>query len=149
MKHFNIILLIIFFVWTSSFEAVSQQYPERPEIKVNNFKLGLRFLKLGNTYRESNNYELSQKYLLKGFDIIKKSNDIYWLAVAYEFLGYYYRDIEQRQKAKELLIKSREYFNKISKIEKGFEYELKNGHYMCKCYLNPRKIIEQSVSKDE
>lgn len=54
-------------------------------------ELGKRYLKLGNTYRESGNYEKAEEYLLQGKTMV--AGDTYWSATAHEYLGYLYRDM--------------------------------------------------------
>lgn len=54
-------------------------------------ELGKRYLKLGNTYRESGNYSKAEEYLKQGKKLV--SNDEYWSATAHEFFGYLYRDM--------------------------------------------------------
>lgn len=54
-------------------------------------ELGKRYLKLGNTYRETENYAKAEEYLKQGKKLV--ANDEYWSATANEFLGYLYRDM--------------------------------------------------------
>ena len=54
-------------------------------------ELGKRYLKLGNTYRESGNFDKAEEYLEQGRNLV--SRDGYWSATANEFLGYLYRDM--------------------------------------------------------
>ncbi|MBS1538290.1 MAG: leucine-rich repeat domain-containing protein [Bacteroidetes bacterium] len=54
-------------------------------------ELGKRYLKLGNTYRESGNFDKAEEYLERGKNLVTK--DGYWSATASEFLGYLYRDM--------------------------------------------------------
>lgn len=74
--------------------------PRRTVTTVDN--LGVRYLKLGNSYREARNYDLSQTYLKKGLDMLRNRN-AYWEATAYEYLGLLYRDMGDRQMALEYL----------------------------------------------
>jgi Tetratricopeptide repeat len=64
--------------------------------------LGVRYLKLGNSYREARNYDLAQTYIKKGLEMVKYRNS-YWEAVGYEYLGLLYRDMGDRQMALEYL----------------------------------------------
>ena len=64
--------------------------------------LGVRYLKLGNSYREARNYDLSQTYLKKGLDMVRNRNT-YWEAAGYEYLGLLYRDMGDRQMSLEYL----------------------------------------------
>jgi hypothetical protein len=79
----------------------------------NNLELGKKFLKLGMTYVQGHNYEKAYEWLTKGYDIVKKKRDIYWIAVANEYLAYYYRDIGEIEKAKELLEKAKSLYKPI------------------------------------
>ncbi len=54
-------------------------------------ELGKRYLKLGNTYRETGVYGKAEEYLKQGKKLV--GNDGYWTATANEFLGYLYRDM--------------------------------------------------------
>jgi hypothetical protein len=74
--------------------------PRRGTTTVDN--LGVRYLKLGNSYREARNYDLAQTYLKKGLDMLRNRN-AYWEATAYEYLGLLYRDMGDRQMALEYL----------------------------------------------
>lgn len=60
-----------------------------PQLQAN--ELGKRYIKLGNTYRESGNYEKAEEYLTQGMKLLK--NDLYWKSTAHEFMGYMYRDM--------------------------------------------------------
>ncbi|MBK9248719.1 MAG: leucine-rich repeat domain-containing protein [Ignavibacteria bacterium] len=72
-------------------------------------ELGKRYLKLGNTYRESGNYEKSEEYLKLGKKMVAK--DGYWTATAHEFLGYMYRDMVASGNYSD----NAEYFNELAK----------------------------------
>lgn len=54
-------------------------------------ELGKRYLKLGNTYRESGNFDKAEDYLKQGKK--KVAGDGYWSAAGDEYLGYLYRDM--------------------------------------------------------
>lgn len=66
-------------------------------------ELGLRYLKLGNTYRESRNVDLAQYYLRRGLELVRGLNSRYWEGVANEYLGLTYRDMGDRITALEYL----------------------------------------------
>lgn len=51
-----------------------------------------RWIKIGNTLRETKQFKEAENYLGKGLDIVIKSTDRYWQAVAYENMGLLYRD---------------------------------------------------------
>lgn len=82
-------------------------------------ELGRRYLKLGNTYRESGSMDLAEKYLLKGYSIVKKHSDFYWTAVAEEYLGYYYIDNNDKTKALKYLKSAKSIYNVYGKLKNG------------------------------
>ncbi len=82
-------------------------------------ELGRRYLKLGNTYRENGNGELSIKYLNKGYSIVKKYSDFYWIAVAEEYLGYYYKDRKEYGKALKYLRSAKAIYDVYGKLRNG------------------------------
>ncbi len=87
--------------------------------KTGEHELGRRYLKLGNTYRESGNMDLAEKYLLKGYSIVKKYSDFYWTAVAEEYLGYYYIDNNDNAKALKYLKSAKSIYNVYGKLKNG------------------------------
>ena len=60
---------------------------------------GIKYIKLGNTYREAKDSDKALKYLEIGEKIIKKYNNKYWLASTYEYYGYLFRDMGAMQEA--------------------------------------------------
>ncbi|GEM_PF-4806290 len=80
--YFLIIILGLFF----SLETYAQR---------SNLELGKRYIKLGGSFRESGAFDLSKDYLEKGLAIVRRHNENYWIAVANEYLGYYWRDRAQ------------------------------------------------------
>ncbi|MCS6808493.1 MAG: tetratricopeptide repeat protein [Bacteroidota bacterium] len=83
----------------SPVEALSSP-SRRSTVSVDN--LGIRYLKLGNSYREARNYDLAQTYLKRGLEMVRNRSP-YWEAVGYEYLGLLYRDMGDRQMALEYL----------------------------------------------
>jgi uncharacterized protein HemY len=59
----------------------------------------LRYVKLGNTLREAQQYDLSEKYLRQGLQIITEQGDRYWEAATYENLGLLYKDQDKPAEA--------------------------------------------------
>jgi hypothetical protein len=55
--------------------------------------MGVRYLKLGNTYREARQYALAQSYLRYGLDIVRARGSRYWEAVGNEYAGLVFRDM--------------------------------------------------------
>lgn len=66
-------------------------------------ELGLRYLKLANSYREARNVDMAQYYARRGFDLVRGRGSRYWEAVANEYLGLIYRDIGDYATALEYL----------------------------------------------
>lgn len=81
--------------------------------------LGVRYLKLGNSYREARNYDLSQYYLKKGLEMVRGRNNSYWEAVGYEYLGLLYRDMGDRQMALEYLRTSASLYDRVVNMRNG------------------------------
>ena len=75
-----------------------------------NLELGIRYLKLGNTYREAKDYTKSKEYLNKGLEIVMKQNNRYWMATSKEYMGYLYRDWGTELNNTEYLHRAKEYF---------------------------------------
>ncbi len=61
--------------------------------------LAIRRIKVGNTYREANQYQEAERNLISGLSLVKQQKDRYWEAVASENLGLLYRDLEDSMKA--------------------------------------------------
>ncbi len=75
--------------------------------------LGQRYLKLGNTYREADDFEKAEEYLSKGKKIVSSGstwNNRYWSAVANEYFAYLYNDLSKNQKN----INNKDYFKQLS-----------------------------------
>lgn len=73
--------------------------------------LGKRYLKLGNSFREAENFSLAYEYLDRGFRIVSGNKDYYWLGVANEFFGYYYRDLAKKTGNNDYLRLAQNYFD--------------------------------------
>ncbi len=54
----------------------------------------VRLIKIGNTYRETNQYKEAERALVTGLNSVRIMREYYWQAVAYENLGLLYRDME-------------------------------------------------------
>ncbi|RYC69851.1 tetratricopeptide repeat protein [Spirosoma sordidisoli] len=59
----------------------------------------LRYIKAGNTLREANQFTQAAKYLNQGLAGAKNAKDAYWMAAAYENLGWLYRDMNDATQA--------------------------------------------------
>lgn len=99
MKKYLLLFFMGLFIMTA---AGAQDYYK----KINN---ALRYIKLGNTLREAQQYDLSEKYLRQGLQIITEQGDKYWEAATYENLGLLYKDQDKPEDAAR-------YFNKALAI---------------------------------
>jgi tetratricopeptide (TPR) repeat protein len=81
-----LLLISLVFIFFSELPA------QRDELE-----LGIRFIKLGNSYRESGNMDKALEYLEKGSGLVNKKSD-YWSAVSKEYYGYLFRDIARKKK---------------------------------------------------
>jgi tetratricopeptide (TPR) repeat protein len=79
--------------------------------------IALRYLKLGNTLREAQQYDLSEKYLRQGLQIITEQGDKYWEAAAYENLGLLHKDQDKPAEAAR-------YFNKALTLYRQLKMSL-------------------------
>lgn len=98
-----------------------------------NTDLGIRYLKLGNTYREANEFNKAEEYLNKGKNIVSvgyKWDNKYWTAVADEYFAYLYFDLSLiqnddnnknyfKQLSLEYFNKAKSQYEKLVKIEDG------------------------------
>lgn len=105
-KYVLFICITLLFAGTSG----AQEYYR----KVNN---ALRYIKLGNTLREAQQYDLSEKYLRQGLQIITEQGDKYWEAATYENLGLLYKDQDKPEDAAR-------YFNKALLIYRQLKMSL-------------------------
>ncbi len=71
--------------------------------------LAVRRIKIGNTYRETNQFSESERNLISGLSLVQQQKDKYWEAVACENLGLLYRDLDDS-------IKAYRYFDTASRI---------------------------------
>ena len=111
----------IYFILISSLILFSTQYVYP---SINKVELGARYLKLGNTYRISKDFDLSKKYITKGKKLVESKSE-YWTAVAYEYLGYYYYDTEKdKTKAIENLNKAQLMYKQIVNQKDGSQVAL-------------------------
>lgn len=88
--------------------------------------IALRYLKLGNTLREAQQYDLSEKYLRQGLQIIIGQGDRYWEAATYENMGLLYKDQDKPQDAARYFNKALAIYHqlKMSLSEKALEQML-------------------------
>lgn len=90
-------------------------------------QLAIRNIKLGNTYREGKEYDKSAGFISDGLNIAKKFNSFegkYWTAVAYESLGYLYRDMSMFDESKKNFTSALDIYKKIIKQEDGSQFAM-------------------------
>jgi len=112
--------LLFFFIGLFAISTVAAQDYYR---KINN---ALRYIKLGNTLREAQQYDLSEKYLRQGLQIITEQGDKYWEAATYENLGLLYKDQDKPEDAARYFNKALALYRqlKMSLSEKALEQML-------------------------
>lgn len=81
LLKYSTAMIIVLLAFSISLQAQKDQ-----------IELGIRYLKLGNSYRESHEWDQATKYLREGYNIVRRQNNDYWTAVAHEYYGYFYRD---------------------------------------------------------
>ncbi len=107
MRKYLLLVLIGFFIGSS---LSAQDYYR----KINN---ALRYIKVGTTLREAQQYDLSEKYLRQGLQLITEQGDKYWEAAAYENLGMLYKEQDKGEEAAR-------YFNKALVIYRQLKMTL-------------------------
>ena len=78
----------------------------------------LRYIKVGNTYREVDEYNLSEYYLIKAVNLIttKFPTQKYWEAAAYENLGLLYRDHDESAESQKYFSKALDIYQKSNYV---------------------------------
>ncbi len=101
------IILVLSLVFSISNAVIAQELDE-----------ALRYIKVGNTYREVDEYNLSELYLTKAVTIIttKYPAQKYWEAAAYENLGLLYRDHEEPTEAQKYFLKAFDIYQKANYV---------------------------------
>lgn len=95
--------------------------------KTPDIELAIRYIKLGNTYREGKDFDKSAKFISDGLKELKKLKGFdanYWTAVAFENLGYLYRDMAMYDESKINFQKAIDIYNKIIWQEDGSQHAL-------------------------
>ncbi len=85
--------------------------------QLDDYELGKRYLKLGNSWRESNDFDLALKFLKMGYNTLIRYNDKYQIGVYYEYMGYLYRDMDDLDKAIDYLKKAKKIFDVHAKLK--------------------------------
>ena len=113
-KMKKIIILIIFAL---TLPLLSQK---------DNLELGIRYLKLCNTYREAKLFDKAGHYINEGNKIALKQKSVYWQAVSNEYLGYFYRDINMKAEAMKHSLNALELYAQSVKQNDGSQTAIKS-----------------------
>lgn len=105
MIFYRIVLLLFFIVLIIT--------PFYTYGKGNDLEQGIRFLKLGNSYREIGFYNEAKDYLQKGKKIIAQHKNTYWLAVSEEYFGLLESDQGDEKAAENHFIEAVKLYDKI------------------------------------
>lgn len=81
--------------------------------KGNDMEMGIRYLKLGNSYREIGFYNEAKEYLRMGKSIVANHKNTYWLAVSEEYLGLLESDQGDAKAAENHFIEAIKLYDKI------------------------------------
>ena len=121
------IILIIILSCLCSYSLFSKsniiKLPLSQQIK--KFELGIRYLKLGNTYRTAQDFENAKSFLKKGSEIIDNFGNQYWLATSNEYYGYLYSDMGDTKTALNYFQKAMDIYDKIIIQKDGSKEALK------------------------
>jgi tetratricopeptide (TPR) repeat protein len=77
------------------------------------YEMGIRYLKLGNSYREARDVNNAMYYIQRGYDLVANRASRYWEAVANEYMGLVYRDMGDRLTALEYLRRAEQIYRQI------------------------------------
>ena len=94
---------------------------------INDYELGKRYIKLGNSYREVKMYECALHYVNYGMLIFYQQRNFdekYWYAVGKEYLGYCIRDMGNYLEACYLFEEALAIYSSILSMEYGSQYIL-------------------------
>lgn len=92
-----------------------------------NLALAIRYIKLGNTYREGKDFDNAAKFLSKGRNIALKYKSFegkYWTAASLESLGYLYRDMGMQEESVKNLNSALEIYKSVIKQSDGSQAAL-------------------------
>jgi tetratricopeptide (TPR) repeat protein len=94
MKKNLLLAAVLVSLLLSTSNVFSLGGSENPSKKIISNDRAARFLKLGNDLRDLGHYDRTLDILTIGQKYASKSGDQYWIATANQYLGLYYRDIE-------------------------------------------------------
>ena len=156
IKHFGILTILFVFCFSNAIIFAFPNTDVSNSSSISRYELGKRYLKLGNTYRESKDYKNALKFLQDGQNIFRKQNNIeekYWYAVSLEYLGYYYRDIHQPHNASISLSKAKAIFSDIITQENGSQFAINdnavsNRKFKMKMFHNEEHFSPDMIHSD-
>lgn len=105
MISFRIVIVLLVVVFAN--------FPQISFSKGNDLEMGIRYLKLGNSYREIGFYNEAKEYLRMGKKIATNHKNIYWLAVSEEYLGLLESDQGDEKAAENHFIEAIKLYDKI------------------------------------
>lgn len=136
----RIIIVFTIFIFSASMASYSQETPSSLPVpkrsvksSMNDLDLGRRYLKLANTYRETENFKGAKYYLLKAYKFINKSGNRYWKAALLESIGYYYKDRGKCEKACSYFSMSKIIYDEIIDQYFGSDYAIEAALKACNC----------------
>lgn len=160
----QILISLIFSCLLISFPTISQVYQSRyaphryanKDYKIssqtNNIELAKRYAKLGNTWREAKDYDNARIYLDKALNMLKGQrnfDEMYWYAVANEYMGYYYRDLGNMSEARNYLGKAADIYSEVINIDNGSQEAISAAISLCSIKMFPsndaRKVDIASI----
>lgn len=99
------------------FSAVQQANAQKAafvkEGGISAYEMGIRYLKLGNSYREARDVNSAMYYIQRGYDLVRNRSSRYWEAVANEYMGLVYRDMGDRLTALEYLRRAEDLYRQM------------------------------------
>lgn len=101
----RIVMMLLFVVFAN--------FPQKMIGKGNDMEMGIRYLKLGNSYREIGFYNEAKEYLRMGKRIVANHKNTYWLAVSEEYLGLLESDQGDAKAAENHFIEAIKLYDKI------------------------------------
>ncbi|TAE24625.1 MAG: hypothetical protein EAZ92_13105 [Candidatus Kapaibacterium sp.] len=138
-------------------EGLSNWRATNPDAQT--LEMGVRYLKLGNTYREAGKYELAQNYLRFGLDIVRARGSRYWEAVGNEYAGLFFRDIGDRLTSLDYLRRAEYLYRSVlssnssetsldalRKIERDVQYDYGYANYSPSASATPRPNPDYSYN---
>jgi tetratricopeptide (TPR) repeat protein len=113
MKKSLLLAAVLVSLLLSTSNVFSLGGSDNPSKKINGKDRAARFLKLGNDLRDLGHYDRTLDILTIGQKYASKSGEQYWIATANQYLGLYYRDIEDYNTSLKYLKAALKIFKKV------------------------------------